>query len=92
MTVRRCVLEGGALRSVEAVYDALQAGLGLPSHFGRNLDALWDALTTDVPGPVAIVWRDSAASRAALGPEFDRLVAVLREAAAARPDLELRLA
>jgi ribonuclease inhibitor len=91
-TARRCVLEGERLGTVAAVYDALEAQLGLPAHFGRNLDALWDALTTDVPGPIEIVWRGSAASRAALGPEFDRVLDVLRAAEAARKDLTVTLA
>ena len=89
--IKRCVLEGGRLRSLDAVYDALESQLGLPRHFGRNLDALWDALTTDVPGPVEILWRDADTARRALGADYDRLLAVLRRAAAARRDLTLTL-
>jgi ribonuclease inhibitor len=89
MTGRRWVVEGGTL---DAVYDSLEAQLALPAHFGRNLDALFDALTAELPGPVEIVWPGSAAARAALGPDYDRLLAVLREAAAARGDLTLTLA
>jgi ribonuclease inhibitor len=89
MTGRRWVVEGGTL---DAVYDSLEAQLGLPGHFGRNLDALWDVLTTELPGPIEIVWPGSAAARAALGPDYDRLLAVLREAASARRDLTLTLA
>jgi ribonuclease inhibitor len=83
------VVEGGTL---DAVYDSLEAQLGLPAHFGRNLDALWDVLTTDLPGPVEIVWPEHAAARAALGADYDRLLGVLREAAAARGNLTLTLA
>jgi len=89
MKGKRWVVEGGTL---DAVYDSLRAQLGLPAQFGRNLDALWDALTTELPGPIEIVWPDSAAARAALGPDYDRLLAVLREAEAARRDLVLTLA
>jgi ribonuclease inhibitor len=73
------------------VYDALQRQLALPSHFGRNLDALWDALTVDVRGPVTIVWRDPARARARLGRDYDRLIATLREVEAQRPDFRLIL-
>jgi ribonuclease inhibitor len=85
----RCVIEGAALRRAADVYDALAAQLALPAHLGRNLDALWDALTTDLAGPVEIVWRDVAASRATLGADADRLIALLREVAAARDDVRL---
>jgi ribonuclease inhibitor len=77
--------------TLDKVYDALQRQLALPAHFGRNLDALWDALTTDVRGPATIVWRDSARARAALGEDYDRLVDTLRDVAAERSDFRLEL-
>ncbi len=90
-TGKRCVLDGKRLLTIDAVYDALQTQLELPRHFGRNLDALWDALTTDVAGPVEIAWRDADASRAALGTTLDRLVEVLRRAEHARADLAVTI-
>lgn len=89
-TPRRIVVEGAAATRSDLVWLALAALPGLPDHFGRNLDALYDSLTTDVPGPIAIEWRDAAASRAALGETFDRLRQTLEEAAGARPDLTVR--
>jgi ribonuclease inhibitor len=82
-----CILEGAAIQSEEALYRALERGLGgMPAGFGRNLDALWDALTRDVPGPFTIEWRDARRSAQAIGPRYARIVEVLRDAAAARPD------
>jgi ribonuclease inhibitor len=85
----RCEIDGRSVRSLDEVYDALAGALSFPAHFGRNLDALRDILTTDLPGPVEIVWRDSDAARLRLGRDFDRIAAVLSEAAAERSDLEL---
>ena len=65
--------------------------LGFPGHFGGNLDALHDVLTGDVAGPVEIVWRDHRLSETALGADYARVLAVLRDAAAARDDLTLIL-
>jgi ribonuclease inhibitor len=70
-----------------AVYDALAEQLRLGPEFGRNLDAVWDVLTTDVGGPIDIVWRDGGRSRARLGPEFDRIVRLLRAVAEQRADV-----
>jgi ribonuclease inhibitor len=90
---QRCILDGAAILSEDAFYDALVQGLaGMPVHFGRNLDALWDALTRDVPGPFAIEWRDAARSARAIGPRYARIVDVLREAASARDDFTLVIA
>lgn len=52
------LVDGGADR--EQTYDAFVAALGLPDHFGRNLDALMDCLR-DVAdrhdGRWTLVWR-----------------------------------
>ena len=87
---RRIVIEGAAITGPAEAWEALAALLDLPGHFGRNLDALHDCLTTDVAGPIAIEWRDAAASRATMGAAFDRLQETIAEAAAARPDLSAR--
>ncbi len=88
---RRVRIEGAAVRSLDDAYDALAKALALPAHFGRNLDALYDALTGDVAGPLELEWADAAASRAALGQDFERLAAVLREAERKRNDFRFNL-
>jgi ribonuclease inhibitor len=82
----RIVLSGDRIDTLDDIYDEVERQLTLP-YFGRNLDALWDLLTRDVEGPVEILWRESDASRATLGPDFDRLTALLREVAIERPDV-----
>ena len=59
----------------------LGEALHVPSYFGNNPDALWDAISEYGGEPIAIVWRNSARSAARLGPVFDDIVAVLRRAA-----------
>ena len=82
----RCIL-AGPYASTEAFYVDLARQLGLPGHFGANLDALWDALTRDVAGPVEIVWPDFLSARRTLGPDADRIRATLEEVAAERRDV-----
>ena len=90
--MKTAILEGDKLTDLAAVCDALERQLGLPSWFGRNLDALHDILTGVLEGPIEIVWRDADRSRAAMGEEFDRIAAVLRQAAAERGDLAVSFA
>jgi len=80
--MKRCILDGASLPDADAVYRKLAGDLALPAHFGHNPDALWDALGEQRAAPVEIVWRNSARSAELLGPAFDRIVAVLRRAAA----------
>jgi ribonuclease inhibitor len=84
-------LNGRAIRSLDDLYDQLARQLALPRHFGRNLDALWDLLSSDVEGPVEIVWQKAAASRKAMGADFDRAEQVLREVEKEREDFRLTI-
>jgi hypothetical protein len=49
--IRSAILLGRAIHSLDDLYDQISTRLSLPAHFGRNLDALWDVLSTDVEGP-----------------------------------------
>ena len=79
--MKRCVLDGSRLASMDAVYHALGEAFLFPQHFGNNPDALWDALGDYSGEPVAIVWRDAARSADLLGPGFAQIVTVLQRAA-----------
>lgn len=72
-------LEGKEIRSEADFHAAIAAALDFPGHYGKNLDALWDVLTSDVDRPVVLVWRDADSSRAVLGGRFDAIVDLLRK-------------
>ncbi|MEZ4451109.1 MAG: barstar family protein [Nannocystaceae bacterium] len=73
------VIDGNSIRSESDLHDALQRHLDFGPHYGRNLNALWDVLSTDIPRPLTIVWKDAAQSRKALGRHFDNIVHVLSQ-------------
>ncbi|BBK34257.1 ribonuclease inhibitor [Stella humosa] len=87
---RRVVIEGQAIATLARAWDALAGALDLPAHFGRNLDALHDCLTGDVPGPLVIEWRHWRATEERLGQGVRPMRETLEEAAATRDDLEVR--
>ncbi len=91
MPVKTCTLDGTAIRSLDDLYDQLAARLPLPSHFGRNLDALWDVLATDIEGPFGITWKNADASRKAMGEDFLRALNVLRDVEEERDDFRLQV-
>lgn len=84
-------IDGRRTRTLADFYRQAREHLNLDEDFGDNLDALRDALTTDVPGPVKIRWRHTGRARRALGKDFERLLAVLEGAAQERGDLLLRV-
>lgn len=88
----RTVFLDAELGDRAAVLDHIAAHLEFPAVWGRNLDALWDALRTDTAGPFEIVWRDHDRARASLGTEFDFLTALFERLQGERRDFAFRLA
>ena len=78
--MKSCTLDGSALPDADAAYRELAAAFEAPGYFGNNPDALWDAITEYSGEPVEIVWRRSAQSAARLGPAFEQIAAVLKDA------------
>ncbi|MCB1883887.1 MAG: barstar family protein [Geminicoccaceae bacterium] len=81
----------GRQRTKAAVMRKLRRDLRLPRHFGGNLDALFDSLTTDVGGPVRVSWHVTKGAAAGLGDDLAPLRRTMEEAAAERPDLEVAI-
>ena len=86
---KRCNLPGKAIRSMEEFYDEIARQLHFPDYFGRNLDALWDVLTTDIEGPVKLIWEDSADSRKSMGKDFEKVSALLQDVEKERRDFHV---
>jgi len=66
--------------SEEDFHTAIAEGLDLPSWYGRNLDALWDALTGMVGRPLKITWIHAEQSKARL-PRYEKFISLLQEVA-----------
>lgn len=49
------VIDGRRMQSSDAMHEHLKARLRLPDSYGRNLDALWDALSERAEGDIALV-------------------------------------
>lgn len=74
-------LDSTDVHSVEAFYDEVTAAWGLPSWFGRNLDALFDVLGDLTVRPLVLVW-DGLRELSAIDPmQAAAVLDVLRDAA-----------
>lgn len=82
------VLDGALMLTREQAHCYLAAQLRLPDWYGGNLDALYDLLT-ERGEPLRLLVRRPGAVKAALGSYGAALLAVLREAAAENPALQL---
>ncbi|WP_114791739.1 barstar family protein [Niabella yanshanensis] len=64
--------------TIDDFYVILVRELGLPEHFGRNLDALWDSLTGDVALPVSIQFVNLSMAQLET---FEKQISLFEEAA-----------
>ena len=88
--LRVCELKN--IQTVDDVYDCLIASINLPKYFGRNLDALYDSLGADVPGPYKIIWLDHVSSADRLGElYYEGLIDVFKAIAQERADVQIVL-
>ena len=83
MEILEEVLDCGQIDSLSALHEALQALLPLPSHYGRNFDALYDCLT-ELSRPIRLEVQNL--SQSALGRAGGVLKCVLSDAAACNPN------
>jgi ribonuclease inhibitor len=91
MPVKRFTLNGSTIPSLDDLYDRMSILLDLPEHFGRNLDALWDVLSTDVEGPFEIIWKNANNSKEFMGKDFDRALKLLQDLEKERDDFKLKI-
>ena len=82
-------LRGKAIRNLDEFYSEIARKLHFPDTFGRNLDALWDVLTTDVKGPVELVWEDLDVSQKSMGKGFEKVAALLKDVEKEREDFKV---
>ncbi|QNM97494.1 barstar family protein [Chitinimonas koreensis] len=75
--------------SVEDFYQQLEGQLELDYALGHNLDAVYDVLSTEVAGPLELVWHDAGFSRVALGEWFVRIADVLNSVSSERSDVNV---
>ena len=73
-------LDGKSIKTENDVHRILAEKLNFGPHYGNNLSALWDRLTTDVERPVRLIWKDAYMSRNAMGDDgFSKVVSVFRD-------------
>ncbi len=88
--VHPILLQGARFSSREEAHSYLAQALALPDWYGKNLDALYDALG-DLVTPTLIVLIRPELVKQNLGEYGDRLIQVLRDSAKENAGLYFRL-
>lgn len=88
--MKQIKLEGHQMLTRDNAHAELARAFGFPAHYGKNLDALYDALT-DL-GPTECVFEHSEDMVEALEPYGLKLLQTLIEASIKNPDFKLQIA
>lgn len=86
--MRTIVIDGGMMFTREAAHDYLSMRLGLPDYYGRNLDALFDALSERSDSTRLVIYRRWELEEA-LGAYGSSLLEAIQDAAKDSPFLQV---
>lgn len=76
MSKNDIILDGLDIHTESDVHRALAELLDFGPYYGRNLDALWDRLSTDIERPLKITWLHSDISKQRLGERFEKIIQI----------------
>ncbi|WP_127958991.1 barstar family protein [Serratia microhaemolytica] len=77
--MNKVILNGEHIHTELEFHKAISESLGFGSNYGKNLNALWDRLSTDVERPVIIIWLNSEQSKEFLNEYFDRIIEIFEQ-------------
>lgn len=72
-------IDGEVIKCEADFHNAIANALNLSSYYGKNLDALWDVLSTDVERPLTLTWKNSELSKTYLDENFERIMSVFKQ-------------
>jgi ribonuclease inhibitor len=75
----KVVIDGDDINTEADFHRKIAEVMKFPSYYGKNLDALWDVLSTDIERPVTLVWKNSASSQVAMGENFGKIIDILNK-------------
>jgi len=77
----RVVISGSDIHSEADFHRKISEAMDFPSYYGKNLDSLWDILSTDIERPITLVWENAALSKESMGDGFYKIVDLLNRVA-----------
>lgn len=84
-------LDGKSIMSITTFHLVVAEQGGFPSYYGKNFDAFWDCMTTDVEGPITFTWKNHKLSMESMGKDFDTIILLLENISTERGDLTINL-
>lgn len=88
--MKSIVIDGRSIGEMKDIHEAFRRELDFPSYYGSNLDALYDCLS-DLSEEIEIYIENDALLEEKIGERAGRLIRLLSELAAEKPNLRLQI-
>lgn len=88
---RELYLDGSTIHSVDAFHDQVQELFGLPHYYGRNLDDLWECLTSYINPNIRLIIHDFQNLLSVFGPEAEAVKDIFEKLPNHKPEIEILL-
>lgn len=75
----RAEIDGTKIQSESDFHREIACALKFSPYYGRNLNALWDTLSTDIERPVRLTWRNAQHSERSMPEKYLTIIHVLRD-------------
>ncbi|MBC3271083.1 barstar family protein [Pseudomonas sp. SWRI81] len=69
-------LDGLSISSEQDFHKRIASAFSVAQHYGNNLNALWDLLSTDVERPIEIAWKNLKESEQSMGETFSKIISI----------------
>ena len=66
------------IKTADQFHTQVAKAMAFPHYYGKNLDALWDVLQSDIERPTELTWLNSKLSSEAMRGDFAKIVEVCR--------------
>lgn len=76
--MKKVIIDEGKYSDIKEVHKYLSTELDFGPYYGNNLDALWDALTTNVERPFMIEWINADLLDSKLSKSYKEFIKILK--------------
>lgn len=70
-------LDGLSISTEQELHKQISSSFSVTQHYGNNLNALWDLLSTDAERPIELIWINSTHSEELMGDSYRKILIIL---------------
>lgn len=89
--MKKALLDTLFVKDINQLHEEIAKVLKFPDYYGKNLDALYDCLTSDLELPLKLVWKNYPAALKNIGESAELILKTLGDFSKEEPEFELEV-